>query len=128
MSIGYDVIVSEEDVVATFKEIFEGEISKDERRVHALVGVSVYMVMYLWNRLVRTNTNPTGAQFKHLFWSLHYLKTYSTVDVCCTMFKTTTKTLRKWVWLYIDVFYNWQLDVVSTITYYILLLHTRVWY
>ena len=47
MSIGYDVIVSEEDIVATFKEIFKGEISKEERRVHALVGVSVYMVMYL---------------------------------------------------------------------------------
>ena len=45
MSISYDVIVNEHDVVATFKEIFEGEISKDERHVHALVGVSVYMVM-----------------------------------------------------------------------------------
>jgi hypothetical protein len=101
------------DIVFYLKEIFGQDVCAEERRVRALIGVGTYMLMYLWNRLVNTGTIPVGAQFKHIVWTLYYLKGYPTVDSCCTTFSTTQKTLRQWVWRFIDVFYEWQVDVVS---------------
>lgn len=78
------------------------------RRFKTFYGVSPNISRILW-ALIETNV-PETCEPKHLFWTLHFLKQYNTESVNRATFKADGKTIRKYVWLIIDLLAD--LDVV----------------
>lgn len=68
------------------------------RKMKATYGVSINMIVIIWNRLIADNLMPRGASLKHLFWALSFLKTYETEHFYSVAFRTLEKTFRGWMW------------------------------
>lgn len=80
----------------------------ENRRFRSLFGVSATTCANAYNLL--SESVPRGGNLKHFLWSLLFLKIYGTEDVCCTIVRTTRKTFRKWIWIFIPLLAN--LDMV----------------
>lgn len=73
-------------------------VEKFDRKMLACFGVSVGNCTFLWNALRIDRLLPEKTHYKHLLWSLAFLKTGSTEDQLSVWFNCDPKTLRKWVW------------------------------
>jgi hypothetical protein len=89
-----------------------------ERYYKSIYGVSVAMATLIWNTLVEQELLPDKAQYKHMFWSLSFIKVYSFESVFVELFNTSDKTFRKWVWEFLKRIS--VLNIVSTIDPYVL--------
>jgi hypothetical protein len=65
-------------------------------------GCSIDTAYHLWNTLFLDDLVPEKGLTKHLFWSLVFLKTYSTETVLACRFNTTENTFRKWVTKFVE--------------------------
>lgn len=50
---------------------------------------------------------------KHLLWALHFMKCYPTENQMASTVNEDEKTLRKWVWIFIDALAGLKSEVVS---------------
>lgn len=82
-------------------------------KMRSCFGVSVHMMLFLWDKLERNKLIPDKAEPKHLFWAMAFLKLYAAEPSLASMFRVDEKTLRKWVWLFVDSIA--ALEVVSTL-------------
>ncbi len=73
------------------------------RKFRAFSGVSPSTCEKLWN-LIDNKFN--GSEIKHLLWCLLFLKTYGTEHVNASIVGVDEKTLRLWVWRFIDKLSN----------------------
>ena len=80
--------------------------------------------MHNRNYFYTTNDKPPQHVFfnpdmspKHLLWTLHYMKNYSTEDHTAVLFGTTTKTFRKYFWATVHFLTIMCDDLVSAILY-----------
>jgi len=73
-----------------------------QRRFAAHFGCSVDMCMLIWRKLQRAETLPNMALPKHLLWTLAFLKLYGSEMVMAALCGCHEKTLRKWVWSFIE--------------------------
>lgn len=70
-----------------------------ERRFRAVFEVSPFIAACVWNFLL-----PQLCHYslpKHLLWTLHFLKCYSTEHVNCFLWKCSEKSFRKWCWYFV---------------------------
>lgn len=78
-------------------------------RFRALFGVTPLTCAIIWNRL-RT-VIPEGGSPNHLLWALLFMKIYATEHVNRSLTGADEKTLRKWIWTFVELISN--LSVVS---------------
>jgi hypothetical protein len=83
------------------------------RRFREFFGVSPLVCQEVW-KLIR-NKIPSGANAKHVLWTLLFLKRYNTESVNRKICGCDEKSYRKWIWVFIDIMS--ELDVVRNITF-----------
>jgi hypothetical protein len=81
------------------------------RKFAAHFGVAQETVFILWLH-IQTHDSDGIFQLKHLFWTLYFLKVYSSVDVCASFWKVSPKTYSHWTWRLI-FFFDLTLNIVS---------------
>ncbi len=69
-------------------------------------GVSVTVVLVIWNLLNAQDLIPKKGEIKHLLWALALLKFYLKQGLVCSLVGRTKgavnpKTFRNWVWKFI---------------------------
>jgi len=79
------------------------------RRFRALFGVTPMVCASIWRHAY--DSRPEGTSPVHLLWMLLFLKCYGTEAQTRALVHADEKTVRKWVWAWVDVVA--QLDVVS---------------
>ena len=83
------------------------------RQFVAFFGVSAAIASIAWGKMARRNLIPLKGAPRHFLWTLHWLKTYSSTDVICGMFRIgSDKTFTKWRDLFVEALKD--LDFVST--------------
>ena len=83
------------------------------RRWKAAFGVRPIVAYDAWLR-VRIKANARGLRTLHLFWCLHWMKTYATEDNISQKLKTSPKTFREKVRLFVKLLAKAMPLVVST--------------
>lgn len=71
-------------------------------------GVSVLLSWHLWSKLLESGELLSSNRAKHLFWTLLYVKVYSTQRVLCTMVKSCRETYRLHVHHILTIMASWQ--------------------
>ena len=86
-----------------------------DRRFRACFGAPSNIVAALWNLIVaRGNIDESGAHPKHLLWALVHLKTYSTIEIHCSIVGwPSAKTFAKWSWYFVERLSELKDDVIS---------------
>jgi hypothetical protein len=118
------MLVSVDDVKAIAKTSFS--ISENDalpsssnetfiRKFRSLFGCSPLVCSTMYNKLVEQNLVTEKDRVLHLMWALVFLKLYSSENALCTLLKCSEKTLRKWVWYFLDKCS--QIDLVRTYIY-----------
>ena len=112
------------DVIGWFRVQEESYTSK--RIFRATFGVSSQVISILWDK-VKGQKFDDGKRdergLDHLFWSLIFLKVYSSETVHSTMIhsKISEKIFRKWAWRYVRVISNIFPDLVRDIMLFLIL-------
>lgn len=70
------------------------------RRYKAMFGVTPNVCHIIW-KLIQSRL-PEGNTPTHLLWTLYFLKNYNTEEVNRAVFHADEKTIRKWVWVFVD--------------------------
>ena len=90
-------------------------LQTQKRRYKSLFGCSSEITAKLWNLLLRLmSVIKLGCQPQHLLWTLLFLKQYASETVLCELCGCDEKTLRKWVWLMLDMIVELKPHVVSS--------------
>lgn len=71
-----------------------------QRRFRAMFGVSYIHCSIIWTHIY--DDLPGGACPVHLLWTLMFLKCYNTEEVNRSLIDADEKTIRKWIWIFID--------------------------
>ena len=83
-----------------------------------LFGARIEIVLKVWSMLLEDGLRPKKSKPKHLLWMLYFLKVYPREAPGCSAFGRSKvaidpKTLRKWVWLFIERIAELADEVVS---------------
>lgn len=81
----------------------------NRRRFKANFGVDEETTQFLWQLLAADNDMPRGLCPSHLLWTLIFLNLYACETVTAQMCGCDEKTLRKWVWICIELLANLNL-------------------
>jgi hypothetical protein len=78
----------------------------EDRLFKEYFGVSVTIVLVIWNLLNEHELIPKKGEIKHLLWALVFLKVYPKQGPVCSLVGGTKgavdpKTFWKWVWKFI---------------------------
>ena len=97
-----------EDFVRTqsqqhFHIIYDTSTQKFLLNFRGHFGTSPVVVQRVYNEFIKTGTIPTKYQFKYLLWGLFFLRTNSTVEQICTRVGSSHMTVRKWVWITVEI-------------------------
>ena len=72
------------------------------------------MAHTIWMMMESRELIPNDGMIHHLLWTLMFLKSYTKEKTMCTLVGIRDpKTLRKWVWLFIDNLAELESSVVS---------------
>jgi hypothetical protein len=90
----------------------------EDRRFRGLFGARIEIVLKVWSMLWEDGLRPEKIKPKHLLWTLYFLKVYSREAPGCSAVGGSKgaidpKTLRKWVWLFIERIAKLADEVVS---------------
>ena len=79
-------------------------------------GCSVTVFLIAYNMLIENGLLPSNGKFCHYFWALLFMKLYprNETELCSLLGGIDPKTMRKWVWPFIDAISELQYSVVST--------------
>jgi hypothetical protein len=84
-----------------------GTAAMEDRRFRGLFGARIEIVLKVWLMLGEGGLHPKKSKPKHLLWTLYFLKAYPREAPGCSAVGGSKgaidpKTLRKWVWLFIE--------------------------
>ena len=90
----------------------------EDRRFRGLFGACIEIVLKSWFMLGEGGLCPKKSKPKHLLWTLYFLKVYPREAPGCSAVGGSKgvidpKTLRKWVWLFIERIAELADDAVS---------------
>ena len=97
----------------------------EDRRFRELsleFGASISIVLHVWTTMEEGGLLPNQSRPKHLLWTLFFLKVYPREAAGCSAVgggggAIDSKTLRKWVWLFIERIGELADNVVSVYFY-----------
>ncbi len=95
-----------------------GTAAMEDRRFRGLLGARIEIVLKVWSMLTEDGLLPKKSKPKHLLWMLYFLKVYPREAPGCSAVGGSKgaidpKTLRKWVWLFIERIAKLADEVVS---------------
>ena len=95
-----------------------GTAAMEDRRLRSLFGARIKIVLKIWSMLLEDGLRPKKSKPKHLLWTLYFLKVYPREAPGCSAVGGSKgaidpKTLRKWVWLFIEHIAELADEVVS---------------
>ena len=95
-----------------------GTAAMEDRRFRGLFGARIEIVLKVWLMLGEGGLRPEKSKPKHLLWTLYFLKVYPREAPGCSAVGGSKgaidpKTLRKWVWLFIERIAELADEVVS---------------
>jgi len=95
-----------------------GTAAMEDRRFCGLFGACIEIVLKVWFMLGEGGLRPKKSKPKHLLWTPYFLKVYPREAPGCSAVgglkgAIDPKTLRKWVWLFIERIAELADDVVS---------------
>jgi len=95
-----------------------GTAAMEDRRFRGLFGARIEIVLKVWSMLLEDGLRPKKSKPKHLLWTLYFLKVYPREAPGCSAVGGSKgaidpKTLRKWVWLFIEKIAELADEVVS---------------
>ena len=95
-----------------------GTAAMEDRRFRSLFGARIEIVLKVWSMLLEDGLRPKKSKPKHLLWTLYFLKVYPREAPGCSAVGGSKgaidpKTLRKWVWLFIERIAELADEVVS---------------
>jgi hypothetical protein len=91
----------------------------EDRRFHEHFGVPfAIMRIMVWDMLVEGGLLPKKGEPNHLFWTLYFLKCHPKEGPGCAFVRGSRgaidpKTMRKWVWLFLECICELADEVVS---------------
>ena len=101
-------------MVGYFSSSNEGNM----RRFRENFGTSPLICSITWSFLVLTSSVPRGGRPEHLLWALMFLKTYATTNVLSSIAKVDEKTVRLWIWRFVEAISYITDQIVSNIYIY----------
>lgn len=89
------------------------------RRFRGWFGTDPFIVSLVWGLLSQKGwiKKINGTKPIHLLWALNFLKNYNVEHVSASLFGVDEKTLRKWVWFFVNGISTLASIVVSFICY-----------
>jgi hypothetical protein len=60
-------------------------------------GVLPYVVLHIWELLLRNEINP-NTRLKHVLWMFYYFKTYGEYEQTSVKLNVSKTTLWSWIW------------------------------
>ena len=95
-----------------------GSVAREDRRFREHFGAPFTIVQMVWDMLVEGGLLPEKGKPKHLLWMLYFLKCYPKESPGCAAVGGSRgaidpKTMRKWVWLFLERINNLADEVVS---------------
>jgi hypothetical protein len=92
--------------------------AREDRRFHKHFGAPFTIVRMVWDMLVEGGLLPKNGKPKHLLWTLYFLKCYPKEGPGCAAVGGSRgaidpKTMRKWVWLFLERICELADEVVS---------------
>ena len=108
------------------KQVGTPEVEK--RRFKEFFGASLEVVEILWEMLYERDFLPDNSQPKHLLWTCYFLKVYPKQETGCSAVggisgAISPKTMKHWVWDFIERIGELVDDVVSTSLYITIYYH-----
>lgn len=86
----------------------------EDRDFREHFGCGVNVAHTIWMMMESRELIPNDGMIHHLLWTLMFLKSYTKEKTMCTLVGIRDpKTLRKWVWLFIDNLAELESSVVS---------------
>jgi hypothetical protein len=84
------------------------------RRFVGMFGLEPIHCAVAWNELVLSGWTGRARYAKpvHLLWALHFLRVYPTEEVLAARVGADEKTVRKWVWFYVNGIARLTLKIV----------------
>ena len=95
-----------------------GSDAMEDRALHEFFGTTATVVSKIWGNLSQQGTVPIEGTAKHLLWSLYFMRAYPKQGVTCAVVgglagAIDPKTLRKFIWPFIEAIAELTSDVVS---------------
>lgn len=88
---------------------------QEDRDFRESFGCGPFVALESWNMLCTLQYLPDGGTMEHMFWALLFKKQYCKTKALRTLCGgDDAKTIRKWVWLFIDALAELESSVVST--------------
>ena len=85
----------------------------EDDNFRALFGCSAGSALHLWNLIVHEDALPSGGTLRHMIWTLFFVKVYPTDRTCKIMLGADDKTIRKWVYVFMQAISSLEGIVVS---------------
>ena len=95
-----------------------GTSAREDRRFREHFGAPFAIVRMVWDMLVEGGLLPEKGKPKHLLWMLYLMKCYPKESPGCAVVGVSRgaidpKTMRKWVWLFLERINDLADEVVS---------------
>ena len=92
----------------------------EDRRFRELFGARMEIVVHIWVMMDDDGLLPEKSRPKHLLWTLYFMKVYPRQAPGCSAVGGSggaidPKTMRKWVWLFIERIGELADEVVSKV-------------
>jgi hypothetical protein len=90
----------------------------EDHRFRELFGASIGVILHVWYAMEEGGLLPNKSRPKHLLWTLYFLKVCPREAAGCSAVgggggAIDPKTLRKWVWIFIERIAELADEVVS---------------
>ncbi len=90
----------------------------EEHQFRSFFSARNEIVLKVWSMLGEGGLCPKNSEPKHLLWALYFLKVYPREGPGCSTVgepkgAINPKTMRKWVWLFLECFAELADNVVS---------------
>ncbi len=101
-----------------------GMAAREDRCFREHFGVPFAIVRMVWDMLEEGGLLPKKGEPKHLLWALYFLKCYPKEGPGCTVVgglkgAMDPKTMRKWVWLFLERICELADHVVSLFSHHV---------
>jgi len=105
-----------------------GTAAMEDRRFRSFFGAQFEIVCMVWDMLGEGGLRPEKSEPKHLLWTLYFLKVYPQEGPGCPTVGGSRgafdpKTMRKWVWLFLERIAELADEVVRSLLYCCLARH-----
>lgn len=92
-----------------------GTAQQEDSKFRQSFGCGPFVALAVWSMLERLQLVPPDGTIEHLLWTLQFMKVYGKTDNLCRLCGgCDAKTLRDWVWKFIEAIADLEPYVVRS--------------